>query len=98
MFTAYCYSEGDIHFGDKVPNEAIAIMKGREGLIRKIIEDECPIGNFSDEKSPFIEAVNLASKEQSDNQNAQGDALGQWLDTMSDKYSDRGVFFSRMKY
>ena len=97
MFTAYCYLEGDIHFGEKVPSGAIAIMKGLESKIRKIVKENCTIGYFSGEEAPFIEAVNAANKLPSKNQIKQGDALGFWLDEMSNKYQDSPVYFTVMK-
>ena len=98
MFTAYCYAEGDIEFGHRVPKAAISIMKGREGMIKKIIADECSDGTFSGIKKPFIKAVNDASKIEDADQDAQCIALAEWLDKMAEKYDDKGVSFSHMKF
>lgn len=98
MSTAYCYAEGDIEFGHRVPKAAISIMKGREGMIKKIISDECVDGTFSGIKKPFIKAVNDASKIENPDQDAQCIALAEWLDKVAEKYYDTGVFFSHIKF
>jgi len=93
MFQAYCYSEGDIEFGKRIPKGAISLMKGVESTVRKIIKDECTIGEFIGVTRPFIKKVNAARG----NQELAGDALANWLDDMCRKYPDKAVVFTQMK-
>ncbi len=102
MFAAYCYSEGDVHFGDhtNIPEGAIVLMTGRESDIRRIIDKECHIGKFSGRGGailPMITAVSIIAASSFPDQAAQADELGKWLHIVADKYNDRPVIFTKMK-
>lgn len=60
--TAFCYQEGDIHFGKKVPDHALPILSGPSNAVRDVIAKSCKRGIFSDKFYPMIEDVNASFK------------------------------------
>ncbi len=93
MFTAFCYQEGDVHFGEEVPGGGLLICYGRERDVRKVIEDNCVTGAFADGEHPMIECVSLSFNDDP-SVAAHVDVLIDWIIDIKHEYLERPLIFS----
>jgi len=83
-YIAYCFAEGDIEFGETIPEGGLPIISGEEHRVNEVIYENCQYGNFSGIQKPMIKAVNDAK----DDGYKAIDELIKFTDLLKEKYKD----------